>query len=194
MRYTCSCGYHDDRTVTAKGHTFRNNTCIYCERSAAECIASEHPYVINSEHVVTIYQPLATHIMLTFSAQTETDDGFDFIEIYDGNDALIGRYTGTALSSQTVLVEGDTATIRLTSDTSMVNYGFAVTNVVAFVNGDADGDNLFDSADVRHTLRRLTQGNTSFTPSEQLAADYDNNGSVDSSDVRDMLRFLATAS
>ena len=99
--------------------------------SSAEELQSEHPYANNSDEIWLYRIPNAQNLAITFDAQTEVEDGSDYIILEDANKKEVGKYTGTSLAGQTVVVKGDTVRIRLTSDNSANAFGFAVTNVRA---------------------------------------------------------------
>ena len=70
--------------------------------------------------------PSLDRIYITFSEQTEVEEDFDFIYVYDGNDNELGKYTGKELSNMTVSAPGSVIKIRLTSDEEGTAYGFSV--------------------------------------------------------------------
>jgi hypothetical protein len=59
----------------------------------------------------------------------------------NGNSVAGSPFTGTALAGRTITVPGSTVKIRLTSDFSVVYYGFRVTNVAATSGGGDNGGN-----------------------------------------------------
>ncbi len=107
---------------------------------------SDHNYA-NGEDTTWSYtvEGATNGIYVTFDEQTETESGYDYIYIYDGDDNLVGTYTGTALAGVTVYVSTATVQIRLTSDSSVNKWGFAVTSVTAA--GDALDLSLIGSVD-----------------------------------------------
>ena len=93
-------------------------------------LQSAHPYE-NYEDQSWIYTLTGSgKLSVVFSEDTATEEGFDYIYIYDRNDNLIGSYSGNELSGKTVEVPGDTVKIRLTSDGSNGDYGFSVERIV----------------------------------------------------------------
>ncbi|OQB13341.1 MAG: hypothetical protein BWY15_01805 [Firmicutes bacterium ADurb.Bin193] len=93
---------------------------------------SEHPYA-DYEDTTWVY----THpedcdeLEITFSLDTETEEGYDFIFIMDENDNNIAGspFHGRQLAGKTKSVIGKTVKIRLISDYSYSEYGFRVTNI-----------------------------------------------------------------
>lgn len=116
-------------------HVFENGVCETCGNLEADLIESEHPYTDNCDEMQVIYKEGAVHIEITFSASTETENGWDYIYVYDANDEEIGCYTGAELAGQTVIVRGDTVKLRLTSDGSNTRYGYSLVSVVVNYDG-----------------------------------------------------------
>lgn len=100
-------------------------------------LESAHNYTSGSDYTWIYTSPEASRGMaLTFDNQTKVENGYDYIYVYsgsatDGDDILVGTYTGTELAGQTINVSGQTVKIRLTSDGSLNYYGFKVTNLEA---------------------------------------------------------------
>ena len=93
-------------------------------------LESTHPYGNNiDETKVYTYSGDCTSIDVTFSDDTETESGWDYIIIYDSNDNIIGEYSGTELAGQTIRVLGNTVKIRLTSDGSYTEYGYRTESI-----------------------------------------------------------------
>lgn len=95
----------------------------------ADEMQSNHPYSDNTDRSWTYTMPGATSISITFSPETEIEEDYDFIYIYNGKGELIGTYTGTELAGKTITVAGNTLKIQFVSDTSGTAYGFAVKNI-----------------------------------------------------------------
>lgn len=64
---------------------------------------SAHPYPDDFDYT-WVYDAGddAESVTVTFSSDTETEDGFDFIYLYDLNDVQIGKYSGKALAGEEV--------------------------------------------------------------------------------------------
>ena len=96
-------------------------------------LESDHDYASNTDKTWTYtWDDASTYGMaLTFDDQTKTESNYDFITIMDGDDNVVGKYSGTELSGKTVYVpQSSTTKIQLTSDGSSNYWGFKVTNVV----------------------------------------------------------------
>lgn len=92
-------------------------------------LESDHPYANNEDKTWEYTHPrAAVALRLTFSQKTELESGWDYLYITDaaGNEM---RYTGTELAGKTVVLEGDSFTLRLTSDTSGSRFGFRLLTV-----------------------------------------------------------------
>ena len=125
----CNTVIKAQETVPATGHDFENGICKNCNKTEAETIQSKHPYDNSCDETWTIHRDGATRIDVTFTDETYTESGYDYIYIYDGDDKLIGKYSGSELSGKTISVNSDTVKIRLTSDSSNTQYGFALDKI-----------------------------------------------------------------
>ncbi len=114
------------------GHAFDSGVCLNCNKPQEDCIESSHNYENNCDKTWVINKLNVDYITITFSSSTETENGWDYIYIYDADDNEIGKYTGTELASKEITVNGSVVKIRLTSDGSVNKYGFALSNVVAY--------------------------------------------------------------
>ena len=98
-----------------------------------EGFESAHPYEDNCKDLWEYTNPEAQKIKVTFSKETEVEEGFDYLKIYGKDQKLVGTYTGTELAGKSVEVEGNTIRVRLLSDDGGSAYGFKVTELK--VNG-----------------------------------------------------------
>ena len=113
-----------------------------CEEESPDLMAltgwdfleSHHPYY-NSYDNTWKYTATGSNssnvqgLNVTFDSRTYTQQGYDFIYIYDMNNVQIGKYSGTQLGGKTITVPGNTVYIRLTTNGSVTQWGFKVTNV-----------------------------------------------------------------
>jgi hypothetical protein len=93
---------------------------------------SAHPYGDSFDNTWSYTLPgNPGAIDVTFDARTETEPGYDYIHVMDGNGNNIpgSPFTGFSLAGQVARVSGATVRIRLTTDGSITAWGFAVTNV-----------------------------------------------------------------
>ena len=93
-------------------------------------LQSVHTYANNMDKTwVYTHSSEAEKLNVTFSGDTETESGYDYIYILDGNGTQVGKYSGTLLAGKTITVPGKVVKIRLTSDGSQTRYGFRVTSI-----------------------------------------------------------------
>ena len=99
--------------------------------STVDEMQSSHPYE-NDCKDAWVYKALGAKSMeITFSDDTEVEEDFDFIYIFNAKNEQIGKYTGKELASKKIVVEGDAVRIQLVSDEATNTYGFRVTDIVA---------------------------------------------------------------
>ena len=153
----CS-GCSEQKTIETTGnHIYKNGKCTGCD-IAEEIIESEHNYTKNTDYTWTVTKENAAQIDVKFSDQTVTEANYDFIYIYDGNDNLIGQYSGTTLAGQTITVSGDTVKIKLTSDSSSQKWGFYATVTPKSIVGDTNGDNTVNALDILNVQDAVLMG------------------------------------
>ena len=160
INYSCDCGYTFFEKIPALGHNWVDDVCSVCGLHKDDCIESAHPYANNIDESWTIYKEGAESISVTFSENTETESGYDFIYIYDGGGNQIGEYSGKSLAGKTITINGDTVKIRLTSDGSNEYYGLRVTNVDATYNEPCSHTNISWKIE---TLATCTNSGTKFS-------------------------------
>lgn len=124
---TCiEMGYQVEKcTVCGESKTFTNMVTEGLPES-------EHNYANNSDISYSYTDKGAQSLIIKFSSSTLTENTYDKIYIYDGKDTLLGTYTGSALAGKNIKLEGDTVRIRLTSDGSIVKYGFSIDSITAY--------------------------------------------------------------
>ena len=106
-----------------------SNTAYVCTDPAQ--LESPHNYDNSCTDVWSYRLDGASSLNVTFDAQTEMEDGFDYLYILDGSGKEVGKYTGKELAGKTVSVPGDTVQIRMASDKGNNAWGFKVTSVTA---------------------------------------------------------------
>ena len=102
----------------------------------------------------------ASSLNVTFDAQTEMEDGFDYLYILDGSGKEVGKYTGKELAGKTVSVPGDTVQIRMASDDAGNAWGFKVTSVKA---GSETCQHVWDNGKVTKEPTETETGVKTFT-------------------------------
>ena len=102
------------------------NDCIHCIDTAD--LQSDHPYNTETSTDWTVSMEGAEEIILTFDERTHFETNYDdFFYIYDENGDLYQKYINDQLAGKTVVVPGSSVTLRLTTDYSTDEWGFAVT-------------------------------------------------------------------
>jgi sugar lactone lactonase YvrE/pimeloyl-ACP methyl ester carboxylesterase len=93
---------------------------------------SAHNYPNRYDHTWPYSLPMSTTaISVTFDSRTSVEANFDYIHVMDGDSTEIqgSPFTGRELAGKTMVVPGNKVLIRLTSDESVNEWGFAVTAV-----------------------------------------------------------------
>ena len=95
---------------------------------------SAHSYGNNISETYNFSYPGADKLTLAFSSSTYTESNYDYIYIYTKTGTQYGKYSGSTLAGKTITLEGDSFTIKLTSDGSVTKYGFSFDSIIASVN------------------------------------------------------------
>ncbi len=124
---------------TPENMAYYNTTCSECgkkNREYNECmhcidttdIQSDHPYSTETTSEWTVSMEGAKEIILIFDGQTKFETNYDdFFYIYDENGEVYQKYINDQLAGKTVVVPGSSVTLKLTTDYSTDEWGFAVT-------------------------------------------------------------------
>lgn len=184
LQRTCQqCGEIQTKAIPKNAHDITNGKCTKCGNEV-KIVESTHPYANNTNINTPITMKGAIQLLITFSADTLTERNFDYIYLYDGNGTQIGKYTDTALASQTILVNGDTITIRITSDGSVTKYGYKAEIIPIYPEmGDIDGDGCIGATDIS-LLRRVLLDAAEIDDSNLSTYDINNDDCVD---IRDLV-------
>lgn len=94
---------------------------------------SEHPYQNNARHNFAFEYTSAVSLSVTFSDKTQTEDTYDLIYVYNSENRIVGKYSGTELAGKTVNIDGASFRVRFYSDHSKTFYGFSIDNIEAKV-------------------------------------------------------------
>ncbi|MBQ7090486.1 MAG: hypothetical protein IJN82_05145, partial [Clostridia bacterium] len=163
--FTCSDPTETVEIIIPAAHTFSGNFCSVCGACRAY---SAHPYAANTDERKTLTQPGANWMALTFAKETFVEAGSDYIELYDGNHKLLGRYTGAELAGKRIELSGDTVTVRLLADDTTEGYGYQVEALDAGVRLMSEGGaKLEGEVGVIDPDAELVA--EVFTPSEEIA-------------------------
>ena len=116
-----------DATCSVCGNVGKDyNNCINCIDTAD--LQSDHPYNTETSTDWTVSMEGAEEIILTFDAKTKFETNYDdFFYIYKEDGELYQKFINDQLAGKTVVVPGSSVTLRLTTDYSTDDWGFAVT-------------------------------------------------------------------
>ena len=117
---------------------------IYVKCTSLVDLQSDHPYEDDSDITYVYTDKSCNNLKITFSEDTEFENRYDYLTVYDGNDNEIGKYSGNELAGGSVKVPGNTAKLRLTSDGVGNCYGFKVDSVENIDNVPKQGDPEYD--------------------------------------------------
>jgi len=115
-----------DGTFTSDPDRATVNALNYTPQSPV--IETPHPYTNNMDQTWTITQPGAVVMSVHFSV-FDTESGYDFVRILDGQDREWAVYDGALGEFTSVLVEGNTIKIHFTSDVSVTGQGFVIDQI-----------------------------------------------------------------
>lgn len=90
-------------------------------------LESPHNYYNSMRENYTKTIDGAELLKLTFDEESFLERGSDNIYIYDKNEKLISKYTGSELANQVVYIVGSYVRIYMTTDGSVTTYGFRCT-------------------------------------------------------------------
>ena len=135
-----------------------SNTAYVCTDPAQ--LESPHNYDNSCTDVWSYKLDGASSLNVTFDAQTELEDGFDYLYIIDGSGKEVGKYTGKELAGKTIQVTGDTVKIRMASDDAGNAWGFKVTSVTA---GSETCQHVWDNGKVTKEPTETETGVKTFT-------------------------------
>ena len=111
------------------------------------CLAeSAHPYTNNFDYTWTLTNPdtTATQTRIHFG-RLETERGYDYVYVRDGNGTQVNRFDGTYSSGAwSNAVTGRTVKVQLTSDSSVTAWGFCVDRIETV---SSSGSNTAPTAD-----------------------------------------------
>ena len=116
-----------DATCSVCGNVGKDyNNCINCIDTTE--LQSDHPYNTETSTDWTVSMEGAEEIILTFDAKTKFETNYDdFFYIYKEDGELYQKFINDQLAGKTVVVPGSSVTLKLTTDYSTDDWGFAVT-------------------------------------------------------------------
>lgn len=115
--------------------TYEDETAIFSLTVRLAYPESEHPYSNYMDQTWLYTHPKAVgSLEVKFSSDTQTESGYDYIYIYDAVGLQVGKYSGTELAGRTIVVQGNSFSIKLTSDGSVSRHGFKVESITGVGN------------------------------------------------------------
>jgi len=93
------------------------------EWTEVRTVESAHPYTNNYSNSWSISGSSGAQEMRVVFERFETEDGFDFLNVANASGDNVTRHTGTKTGLE-VVVPGDRADLRFTSDASVTGWGF----------------------------------------------------------------------
>ena len=103
---------------------------------------SLHPYESEKSYTYSFSYPGAVKLILKFSEETYTENNFDYITIYNADGSEYGSYSGSELTSAEIELLGDGFTLELSTDGSVVEYGFSFESITAVGVGNDDTERI----------------------------------------------------
>lgn len=122
VKYCTVCGEELERKTVNSEYDLVDSS-LYPE--------SPHYYLSNMNETYTFSYPHAETLVVEFSDLTQTEDGFDFIYLYDSKGNELGKFTGNALAGRSITINDNAFSVKIVSDTSVEDYGFAINSIYA---------------------------------------------------------------
>jgi len=126
----------DDYQVRATYPTGGGSTGQWYTEAAS--YQSAHNYTNNLNTSVTYSKPGATQVMVYFD-RFELETNYDFVYLRDAGGTARATYTGTRAAFWSSAINGSSVTINFRTDGSVVGWGWRVTQVAYFANGQLLG-------------------------------------------------------
>ncbi len=189
QRICKKCGETQEKTILRTPHTILDGVCNLCGNEI-KIVESSHPYANNANISTPVTINGAIQMLVTFSSDTILENNYDKVYIYDANGTQVGMYTGTTLASKTIVVNGNTVTIRLTSDGSVTKYGYRaeITPIYPQI-GDTNIDGEINTLDLTNLRIALLSNDTDYT--DNIACDANGDGKIDIRDLVHLKKKLA---
>ncbi len=91
-------------------------------------VETAHPYANKANERYAVSAPGAHQIAIYFEKFT-TETKYDVVKIKDANGKVVQELSGSNDDSFSVVIDGDSATLELTSDDSINNFGFKISKL-----------------------------------------------------------------
>lgn len=118
---------------------------------------SPHNYYNNANETYYYTDATASSIDILFSSQTLTEANYDFITVYDKNGKQIARYSGKQATGKSVHINGNSFSIKFTSDRSKVYYGYSLAYVSPNYDNPHEGSNVYAYPETSHKYQNYAK-------------------------------------
>ena len=151
-------------------------------------VSTPHNYTNNWTNTYTYKKTGATKVGVYFS-KFIFETNYDFVYIYDKNNVQKAKYTGTK-SAFWATVDGDTIIVKVTTDSSVVKYGYDISQTGYYSTGPLALNSLVWSGDIislpsdvgipglKKTTGMLKNMPDPFNPETDIAFEVPVNGAV----------------
>ena len=111
---------------------------------------TSHNYANNANETYYYTDATASSLDLQFYANCLTEANYDFITIYDKNGKQIARYSGKQAANKFIHINGNSFSIKFTSDGSKTYYGYSLFYVSPNYNSAHEGSNVYAYPETSH--------------------------------------------
>lgn len=95
-----------------------------------EEMQSQHPYLNGVTQTFEYARENAVSYQVTFSEDTDFEDQFDCLYLYDDHDEIVEAYTGMELAGKTITIPFKRIKLVLETDLAIARYGFRIIDIV----------------------------------------------------------------
>lgn len=111
---------------------------------------TSHNYANNANETYYYTDATASSLDLQFYANCLTEANYDFITIYDKNGKQIAKYSGKQAADKFIHINGNSFSIKFTSDRSKTYYGYSLFYVSPNYNNAHEGSNVYAYPETSH--------------------------------------------
>lgn len=111
---------------------------------------TSHDYANNANETYYYTDATASSLDLQFNANCLTEANYDFITIYDKNGKQIAKYSGKQAANKFIHINGNSFSIKFTSDRSKTYYGYSLFYVSPNYNSAHEGSNVYAYPETSH--------------------------------------------
>ncbi|MGN0006389.1 MAG: CUB domain-containing protein [Candidatus Gastranaerophilaceae bacterium] len=111
---------------------------------------TSHNYANNADETYYYTDATASSLDLQFYANCLTEANYDFITVYDKNGKQLARYSGKQAANKFLHINGNSFSIKFTSDGSKTYYGYSLFYVSPNYNSAHEGSNVYAYPETSH--------------------------------------------